>query len=251
MRPFLRDIIFGSPWTPKRLPGIVAWFDAADPATRYQLSSLTTPAAADTDPVGGLVDKSGRGRHATQATAGLRPILKLAIQNSLPGIRGDGADDELDNLALGGLDFSSLSVYIAAKGFAPPAVNATWLRLRDSGAGNQLLATQILTTNKLRFSYDTSTGANALDTAAAVTAAFVAVYTVDAANNYLYRVNAAELSGTHAGTKLVRSVNWLNLLSDGATPTGSDIYEALVYNAAHSRATALKVESYLRAKWGI
>lgn len=79
-------------WTPKKLPGLQAWFDSADPTTLFTDSALTTLATADADPVGGWKDKSGNARHATQAGAA-RPALKLAIQNGKPAVRFDGVDD--------------------------------------------------------------------------------------------------------------------------------------------------------------
>lgn len=71
------------------------WLDANDPATLFQNSTLTTPATADGDPVGGWKDKSGNARHLTQATSSKRPTLKTNIQNGLPVVRGDGVDDFL------------------------------------------------------------------------------------------------------------------------------------------------------------
>lgn len=66
---------------PLTLPNFKFWLDASDRATLFQASTLTTPAAADTDPVGGARDKSGSGNHATQTTAGQRPPLALAAIN--------------------------------------------------------------------------------------------------------------------------------------------------------------------------
>lgn len=52
-----------------------AWFDPSDITTVFQDAAGTTRAVAN-DPVGLILDKSGRGNHASQATAGLRPTLK-------------------------------------------------------------------------------------------------------------------------------------------------------------------------------
>ena len=65
------------PWTPKRLfsageQGV--WFDASDRATLFQDAAGTTPVTAFEQPVGRWLDKSGRGNHATQATAASRPV---------------------------------------------------------------------------------------------------------------------------------------------------------------------------------
>lgn len=52
-----------------------AWFDLSDLSTLYQDSAGTTPVTAAGQPVGRILDKSGRGNHATQPVAASRPTL--------------------------------------------------------------------------------------------------------------------------------------------------------------------------------
>lgn len=52
-----------------------AWYDPSDFSTMFQDSAGTTPVTAVEDPVGKILDKSGRGNHATQPTSGKRPKL--------------------------------------------------------------------------------------------------------------------------------------------------------------------------------
>lgn len=52
------------------------WYDPSDLSTLFQDSAGTTPVTADGDPVGLMLDKSGNGFHAVQATAGNRPVYK-------------------------------------------------------------------------------------------------------------------------------------------------------------------------------
>lgn len=52
------------------------WYDPSDFSTMFQDSAGTVPVTALNDPVGKILDKSGRGNHATQATSTKRPILK-------------------------------------------------------------------------------------------------------------------------------------------------------------------------------
>lgn len=51
------------------------WLDPSDMSTLFQDSAGTTPVTAVEDPVGKILDKSGRGNHATQPTSGKRPKL--------------------------------------------------------------------------------------------------------------------------------------------------------------------------------
>lgn len=51
------------------------WLDPSDMATMFQDSAGTTPVTAVEQPVGLILDKSGRGNHATQATTAQKPVL--------------------------------------------------------------------------------------------------------------------------------------------------------------------------------
>ena len=52
-----------------------AWYDPSDFSTMFQDSAGTTPVTAVEQPVGKILDKSGRGNHASQATSTSRPTL--------------------------------------------------------------------------------------------------------------------------------------------------------------------------------
>lgn len=56
-------------------PGV--WFDPSDLSTLYQDSAGTTPVTAPAQPVGKMLDKSGRGNHATQSTSASRPTYAI------------------------------------------------------------------------------------------------------------------------------------------------------------------------------
>lgn len=51
------------------------WLDPSDMSVMFQDSAGTIPVTAVEQPVGKILDKSGRGNHATQATAASRPVL--------------------------------------------------------------------------------------------------------------------------------------------------------------------------------
>lgn len=65
----------------------------------YQDAAKTTLATANNAPVGAWVDQVGTPHDMTQATAGLRPILKTNLVGTMPGILFDGADDILTTAA--------------------------------------------------------------------------------------------------------------------------------------------------------
>jgi hypothetical protein len=63
---------------------IGVWYDPSDFSTLFQNSAGTTPVTAVEQPVGKMLDKSGRGNHATQATSTKRPVLSAKV-NLLTG----------------------------------------------------------------------------------------------------------------------------------------------------------------------
>lgn len=55
------------------------WYDPSDFSTMFQDSAGATPVTAVEQPVGRILDKSGRGNHATQATSASRPVLSARV----------------------------------------------------------------------------------------------------------------------------------------------------------------------------
>ena len=84
----LRPLATG--FNPKSISGLALWLDAADGSTLFQNSDGTTPATAASDPVGYWGDKSGSGRHATQATAGSRPTISATALSPRAAVGGNG-----------------------------------------------------------------------------------------------------------------------------------------------------------------
>ena len=71
-----------------------AWYDPSDFSTMFQDSAGTTPVTAVEQPVGLILDKSGNGKHASQATSASRPVLKQD-GNGKYYLLFDGVDDSL------------------------------------------------------------------------------------------------------------------------------------------------------------
>lgn len=97
------------------------WYDPSDLSTMFQDSAGTTPVTAVGQPVGKILDKSGRGNHATQSTAGYKPLLQT--ENGRNYLAFDGLDDFL---VTGNVDFSSTDKIAVAAGVR---------KLSDAGAG--------------------------------------------------------------------------------------------------------------------
>jgi hypothetical protein len=68
------------------------WYDPSDITTLFQDNAGTTPVTATGQSVGRILDKSGRGNHATQATLAQRPTYQVD-GTGRPYLLFDGVDD--------------------------------------------------------------------------------------------------------------------------------------------------------------
>jgi hypothetical protein len=125
-----------------------AWYDPSDFSTMFQDSAGTTPVTAVTQPVGRILDKSGKGNHATQPTSTDRPTLQQDASGKY-FLLFDGSND---NLYTGSIDLSGtnkLSVFAGIRKlsdagiavlaeFGTGALNGSFFLAapRSGGAGN-------------------------------------------------------------------------------------------------------------------
>jgi hypothetical protein len=79
------------------------WYDPSDLSTLFQDSAGTTPVTAAGQPVGRMLDKSGRGNHATQAISAQRPTYQIDAAGK-PHLSFDGIDD---GMVTGNINFSA------------------------------------------------------------------------------------------------------------------------------------------------
>lgn len=75
------------------------WYDPSDMSTLYQDSAGTTPVTAVGQPVGRILDKSGRGNHAYQITSTARPTYQLDGLGC-PYLSFDGIDDGMQSTSV-------------------------------------------------------------------------------------------------------------------------------------------------------
>jgi hypothetical protein len=83
-----------------------AWYDPSDLSTMFQDSAGLVPTTADGQPVGLILDKSGRGNHAFQATAASRPLYKT--DGTYHWLEFDGVDDSLSTATFTAISASPL-----------------------------------------------------------------------------------------------------------------------------------------------
>ena len=80
------------------------WYDPNDIGTMFQDAAGTVPVTAVGQPVGRILDKSGRNNHAFQTNSASRPVLRKNAVTGANYLEFDGADDSLQTA---NIDFTS------------------------------------------------------------------------------------------------------------------------------------------------
>lgn len=92
-------------------PGV--WYDPSDLTTMFQDSAGITPVTAPAQPVGRILDKSGRGTHATQSTSASRPTYGIVPATGRRNLLT--FSEQFDNAA-----WTSTSITITANAVVAP-----------------------------------------------------------------------------------------------------------------------------------
>lgn len=90
-----------------------AWYDPSDLSSMSQDSAGSTPVTAAGQVVGRILDKSGRGNHATQSTTASKPVLRQS--GALYYLEFDGVDDFLVTSAINFTATDEMSVFAGVR----------------------------------------------------------------------------------------------------------------------------------------
>ena len=91
------------------------FYDPSDLSTMYQDAAGTNPVTSVGQPVGLILDKSGRNNHAYQSTSAARPILR---QNAVTGanyLEFDGSDDFLVTNSINFTATDKVSLFVGVR----------------------------------------------------------------------------------------------------------------------------------------
>lgn len=108
-------------WTPASIADCVAWFRAD--TTVYQDLAPTSPATANTDPVGYWLAADGSGKSLVAGTLGTRASLQTGWSNGQPAIAFDGATSRLASTAWSELAQPEITMWIVFQDDATPFAN--------------------------------------------------------------------------------------------------------------------------------
>jgi len=90
------------------------WYDPSDLSTLFQDAAGTVPVTSVEQPVGRMLDKSGRGNHATQSTAGFRRILRVDA-NGKYYLAHTGSTTEMRTGSVNMTGTDKMSVFVGVK----------------------------------------------------------------------------------------------------------------------------------------
>lgn len=240
-------------WTPKLLfpAGVQGfWYDPTDLSSQFQDSAGTTPVTAAGQPVGKILDKSGRGNHLVQATAASRPTLQQDGSGFWHWLF-DGVDDFLPSTCpTTSVGVLILGCSVGALGFSTPVASGgqaaaeagVGIKIRDTGAlwtaaANGTVAAQAKTAAGLISAGAPVVLRNAWSTT-----------TLQAAVNGAGAASVA--TGFDAATANVFHIGKAN---SGTTPEffPGRIYGLIGRGAATDAATIARVERFVGARMGI
>ena len=219
------------------------WLDASDTTTLYDATSGGALVAPD----GGVArwqDKSGNARHATQVTAGARPLRKSAILNGKSVLRFDGVDDVLGH-PLGVVGDNTVFMVVKST-----AVGGGTRILFSATSPNDSLNVYLREDNAANWGVYRISGLKS--SGQSVIGAYKIISTQSVGANGSFTQNGTLIpftdTGFYSDANLRRGIGGNGF---GAENFNGDIAEILVFPTALSTTDRAKVESYLNLKWAV
>jgi hypothetical protein len=250
-------------FSPRDLPGLVLYLRSD--AGLFQDTAATTPATADTHPVGLWQDQSGQGNHASQATAGSKPVLRTGIVAGRAAVRSDGLDDYLDLGKPAALNLAAGLTVFTVFALRNLAASGKYLLANFNAAGSvsQFARWHKLTTAQHAEWEQEHTDATSLSVEDSAAIGAVGEFHVSEAVRddgaktvQLLTDGAAGGSGSYAAKTVAAYASAGNTaLFRGGSFNGAyaaaDLCELLVYNAALTASDRSRVRAYLGGRYGI
>jgi hypothetical protein len=229
------------------ISGLSLWLKA-DAGTYQERTgaSATTPAVADTNPVGSWLDQSGSGNHFTATADTRRPLLKTNILNGMPVLRFDGVNDFLRAATFDPGDSVSLFLVVT------PSTTSTTYGLFDSAhdtagtfrGGSISSGVGVMEWHNAAPSFNLS-----LPDANPVLLEFI--LSLNSTRSVIYYNNAALISTNTNGA--ITGIAW-NQPTIGSVNGGGegyftgDVFEVLLFNSALSASNRQAMETYLNSR---
>ena len=239
------------------------WYDPSDMSTMFQDVAGTTPVTAVGQPVGLMLDKSGRGNHAFQATATSRPVLQQDASGRYYMLF-DGTDDWLVTPSIDFTATDKMTVFAGVRKLSDAAPGA-FLELsanQNTNAGAFLIT--IPNGANTRFAASVSEGNDLIYNAAEYTDSAAPLTNVNTVylNKALTTNEVVEIRKNGSAMSLVRSPNFNTTGNFGNYPlfvgrrAGTTIpfkgrlYSLIVRGAQSTEQQIASAEAWVNTKTG-
>jgi hypothetical protein len=228
------------------------WYDPSDLTTLFQDSAGTTPVTAAGQPVGKMLDKSGRGNHATQSISLQCPTYQID-GTGRPYLSFDGIDDWMSASALNLAATEDLTVFAGVR----KLTNAARQMVAESAAlGAFQLNAPASTTGEFTFGSKGSATQSAIASSAPFAAPVTTILTgigKISTDTTILRVNGTQAGSSSAdqGTGNYGSGPLYIGRRDGGTlHFNGNLYSLIVRGAQSTSAQIAATEAWVNAKTG-
>jgi hypothetical protein len=224
------------------------WLDLSDLTTLYQTNDTSTPVTADGQTVGYVADKSGNARHATQATAGSRPLYKTNIQNGKSVARFDGTDDHLAFSVPAGA--AKTWFFVARKRSAPGT--APLYLWQHEGAESQIATdSDLIAAGYYYWAPQALDVVTDIGVASVQVTSLIGLKFVSTASMIIYANGTQTASIDPDNGYATNTTCTIGDRVAGSRAIDADVMEILMFASALSDTNRALVESYLNTKWSV
>jgi len=249
-----RLVVQNQVWTPKKLPGLVAWYSADFGV--YSDAGVTP--AVDTNLVQQWNDRSGHNYHLSQATSGSRPVFSaLGMNSKYPAIRiGNGAVQFMDVTGVVTGTGAAGAMFFMGNILTTSSANARTINYAPAGATDTVTGSMDLGRNSQAIFIGKGTGVSSFGSSQAITygvnARMGAVADGVATNStYVNGVAGTVSAGTDAfvsGGKLAIGANITSGV-EGSIKWDGTVSEIVFCAGVLSPYDIAKLDYYLARRW--
>jgi hypothetical protein len=245
-------------FNPKSVTGLQLWLDASDRNSLFDADTGGSLISAD-GAVGRWEDKSGNGRHHTQATANNRPLWRETGRNGRGTVEFDGSNDRLvgddTQYAKTNTAFTAVFVHLvdATAGLFPTLMstktnqtqNFRWINSSFAdyanyamGSNQNFLPTRYTSASRGQWRY--------------VLYDFIGS-AANTASSYSGRAARASLTQASSGSFGAESATGSSIASEsgGGNLLKGQMAEIIIYSKVLSTSERDGLERYLQAKWSV
>lgn len=227
------------------------WQRFQDTATLFTTSGGSTNVASASDPIGRAEDKSGNGRHWTQATAGSRLLWQPGVVNGHAVARADGVDDHWT-----GPDLSTLTageVFIVVKLDADPPAADAQTGFWDIGSDTNLADAIPFTDGVLYDSFGSTARKTTVNPTPSLATAFRLYNVVSVSGEWTSFLDGTQLFTTATNTVGFTTTTLLGRSAGGAVNSflDGDIAEFILFPRKLSAGEKTQMKAYFASRYAL